>query len=132
MITTETSPAPAEGPAPTAPPSPSHRGPHLSRLRVGSEFTTQKGVVVRVQGVVVLVSQSGAESPSVIVERVVHGKSAVTTLTVGIFANHIRGASHIPGTGPRVDWTQVPRRPHGDVRGPGVLRPLLVGRGRRP
>lgn len=99
-------------------------------MRVGSEFTTRKGAVIRVQGLVVLVSQSGAESPSVIVERNVLGKSTVTTLTVGIFFNHVRGAMHKPGTGARVDWSQVPRRPHGEVRGPGVLRPLLVGRGR--
>jgi hypothetical protein len=127
---TDASSVPESSVVPPALASPSQRRSPLSRLRVGSEFTTRKGAVIRVQDVVVLVSSSGSESPSVIVERIVGAKSGVAVLTVGIFANQIRSATHKPGTGPRVDWAQVPRRPHGEIPGPGVLRPLVIGRAR--
>jgi len=101
----------------------------LSRLRIGSEFTTRKGALYRVQAAVILVSASGAESPSIVAERIVTGRSTVTVLTIGMFCHQIRGAAHKPGPGPRVDWAQATRQPHDSIRGPGVLPPLVMGRG---
>ena len=108
---------------------PTLRRSPLSRLRIGSEFTTRKGGIYRIQAAVILVSASGAESPSVVAERIVTGRSTVTVLTVGMFCHQTRGAAHKPGVGARVDWAQVTRQPHDSIRGPGVLPSLVVGRG---
>ena len=83
----------------------------LPRLRIGSTLITRRGVEFRVREAIVMVAQSGGESPSVLVERICDGKHAQLFMTVGILANLTRGATHNPGAGARIDWTQAPRRP---------------------
>jgi hypothetical protein len=72
---------------------------------------TRRGIEFRVREAVVMVAESGGESPSVVVERVQDGQTTELFLTVGMFANLTRGAMHRPGSGPRINWPQVPRRP---------------------
>jgi len=83
----------------------------LPRLRIGSVMTTRRGIEFRVREAVVMVAESGGESPSVFVERVQDGQTTELFLTVGMFANMTRGAKHKPGSGPRIDWSRAPRRP---------------------
>jgi len=101
----------------------------LPRLRIGSTLTTRRGVTFRVRDAVVMVAQSGGESPSVRVERVRDGRSVDLFLTVGILANLTRGATHHPGTGRRIDWARAPRNAqvgaHRSVEG---QRPPMVTR----
>jgi hypothetical protein len=105
----------------------------IPRLRIGSTLVTRRGIQFRVQEAVVMVAQSGGESPSLTVERIRDGESAqVLFLTVGILANLTRGAIHNPGTGVRIDWAKAPRRPLiGNHRTVESLRPPMVAR-RRP
>jgi len=117
-------------------PSDSEARPFLSplpRLRIGSTLITRRGVQFRVREAVVMVAQSGGESPSLTVERIRDGESArVLFLSVGILANLTRGASHNPGTGVPIDWAKVPRRPLiGSHRTVEARRPPMVTR-RRP
>lgn len=74
-------------------------------------MTTRRGIEFWVREAVVMVAESGGESPSVLVERVQEGRTTVLFLTVGMLANLTRGAMHRPGSGPRIDWSRVPRRP---------------------
>ena len=82
----------------------------IPRLRIGSTLRTSRGVIFRVREAVVLVAQSGGESPSLTVERIRDGRSVDFFMTVGKLANLTRGAIHNPGTGLRIDWAQTPRR----------------------
>jgi len=116
-------------------PSPSGPLPYrsvLPRLRIGSELTTRKGMVFRIIEPLVLVAESGAESHSVIVDRTAGQKRAVLVLTVGMLANLTRGATHKPGAGPLIDWSEVARRRQVDVKRTGVHQPTLVRRGPTP
>lgn len=83
----------------------------IPRLRIGSTLTTRRGVIFRVRDAVVVVADTGGESPSVLVERIRDGRRADLFMTVGILANMTRGAMHHPGTGARIDWTQARRSP---------------------
>jgi hypothetical protein len=83
----------------------------IPRLRIGSTLVTQRGVLFRVREAVVMVAQSGGESPSLVVDRIRDGQSVELFMTVGILANLTRGATHSPGTGVRIDWARAPRRP---------------------
>jgi len=74
-------------------------------------LTTRRGVEFWVREAVVMVAESGGESPSLLVERVYDGQSTEMFLTVGMLANLTRGAMHKPGSGPRIHWPRVPRRP---------------------
>jgi hypothetical protein len=92
-------------------------------------MVTRRGVLFRVREAVVMVAASGGESPSLVVERIRDGQSVELFMTVGILANLTRGATHNPGTGVRVDWAQVPRRPLiGSQRTVEALRPPIVRR----
>ena len=115
--------------APDSQPRPFHSP--IPRLRIGSALTTRCGIVFRVREAVVMVAQNGGESPSLIVDRILDGRSDELLLTVGILANMTRGAIHRPGPGIRVDWAQAPRRPLADFRHPGTPMPPVVLR-RRP
>jgi hypothetical protein len=83
----------------------------IPRLRIGSTLVTRGGVQFRVREAVVMVAQSGGESPSLVVERIREGRTDLLFITVGILANLTRGATHNPGAGVRIDWAQAPRRP---------------------
>jgi len=83
----------------------------LPTLRIGSVLTTRRGIEFRVREAVVIVAESGGESPSLVVERVHEGQSTELFLTIGKLANLTRGAMHRPGSGPRINWSRVPRRP---------------------
>jgi hypothetical protein len=83
----------------------------LPRLRIGSVMTTRRGIEFWVREAVVMVAESGGESPSLLVQRIHDEQSTEMFLTVGMLANLTRGAKHKPGSGPRIDWTQVARRP---------------------
>jgi len=90
--------------------APPYRSP-LPRLRVGSALVTRRGIVFRVRQAIVLVAESGAESPSLVVIREQNGETTELLLTVGILANLTRGAAHKPGGQGPLDWASVPRRP---------------------
>lgn len=92
-----------------------YRSP-LPRLRIGSSLATRRGTVFRVREAMVLVADSGAESPSVIVERFRDGQVTEFLLTVGILANLTRGAMHRPGAGCLIDWRQALRQRQCAVR----------------
>jgi hypothetical protein len=80
-----------------------------------------------------MVARSGGESPSVVVERTRDGQTVELFLTVGILANLTRGATHKPGSGTRVDWAQVPRRPLIEAQHPGArVSGAQLSRGSRP
>lgn len=105
----------------------------IPRLRIGSTLVTRRGVRFRVREAVVMVAQSGGESPSVLVERIRGDQRVELFMTVGILANLTRGAIHNPGKGVRIDWAQAPRRPL--VEGERLLenqRPPMVSRERAP
>jgi hypothetical protein len=100
-------------------------------LRIGSIMTTRRGIEFRVREAVVMVAESGGESPSVYVERIQDGQTTELFLTVGMFANLARGAMHRPGSGPRIDWSRAPRRPLTSSGHLGLQQPprLLLRRG---
>ena len=75
-----------------------------------------------------LVAQSGAESPSVIVERFRDGQVTELLLTVGILANLTRGAMHRPGAGCLIDWGQALRQRQCAVRRLVVNPPTVARR----
>jgi hypothetical protein len=105
----------------------------IPRLRIGSTLVTRQGVQFRVREAIVMVAQSGGESPSLVVDRIRDGQSEKLFLTVGILANRTRGAIHNPGTGVRIDWAQAPRRPLTDgPRSMEAQRPPMVCRARSP
>ena len=83
----------------------------IPRLQIGSTLVTRRGVRFRVREAVVMVAQSGGESPSLVVDRIHDGQCVEKFMSVGILANLTRGAIHNPGTGVRIDWAQAPRRP---------------------
>jgi hypothetical protein len=91
----------------------------LPRLRIGSQFSTRRGITFVVREAIVMVADSGGESPSLLLERVQGGQRTEMFLTVGMLANMTRGALHKPGAGPRIHWPQVPRQ-----RGTGRLGTL--------
>lgn len=104
----------------------------LPRLRIGSTLVTRRGVIFKVHEAIVVVADSGGESLSVRVERVRDGRTVELFMTVGILANMTRGATHHPGTGARIDWSQVCRRPQVEAyrlvegqRPPMISRRLL-------
>ena len=103
----------------------------IPRLRIGSTLLTRGGVLFRVREAVVMVAQSGGESPSLVVDRIREGRADQLTITVGMLANRTRGATHNPGTGVRIDWAEAPRRPLIEAHGPGAPMPTGVPR-RRP
>jgi hypothetical protein len=83
----------------------------IPRLRIGSTFLTRGGVLFRVREAVVMVAQSGGESPSLLVERIREDRTEQIFIAVGMLANRTRGATHHPGSGVLIDWAQAPRRP---------------------
>ena len=90
----------------------------LPRLTIGSQFTTRRGITFIVREAIVMVAESGGESPSLLIERIQGGQRSEIFVTVGMLANLTRGARHKPGSAERVDWLQVPRQ-----RGSGPLGP---------
>jgi hypothetical protein len=102
----------------------------LPNLRVGSQLKTRRGVEFWVREAVVMVAQTGGESPSVLIERIHDGRKTELFLTVGMFANLTRGAMHRPGPGPRIDWLRVPRRPLTGISHLGLQQPPRLLRGR--
>jgi hypothetical protein len=66
----------------------------------------------------------------VLIERIHDGRKAELFLTVGMLANLTRGAMHRPGSGPRIDWLQVPRRPLTGISRLGLQPPPRLLRGR--
>jgi hypothetical protein len=81
----------------------------LPRLRIGSTLVTKKGVTFIVRDAVVVVASNGGESPSLVLERAYEGRSAEVFMTLGIFANMVRGSMHRPGLGVRIDWARARR-----------------------
>jgi hypothetical protein len=47
----------------------------IPRLRIGSTLLTRGGVLFRVREAVVMVAQSGGESPSLVVDRIREGRA---------------------------------------------------------
>src|SRR5258708_12618512 len=83
----------------------------LPTLKIGSVLTTRRGIEFWVREAVVMVAQSGGESPFVIIDRIHDGQKAELFLTVGMLANLTRGAMHPPGSGPPIYWMRSPRTP---------------------
>jgi hypothetical protein len=100
----------------------------IPRLRIGSTLLTRGGVQFRVREAVVMVAQSGGESPSLLVERIREGRTEELFIAVGMLANRTRGATHHPGSGVLIDWAHAPRRPLIEAHGPGAPRPTGVPR----
>jgi hypothetical protein len=73
-------------------------------------LTTRGGIQFIVRDAVIMVAQTGGESPSVRVEGIRGGKSTTLLLTVGMLANLTRGAMHRRGSGAVIDWSTVSRR----------------------
>ena len=103
---------------------PAFRSP-LPRLRVGSELITRHGAVFRIREAVILVSERGALSHSVVVERVRDGRLALYLLTIGVLANLTRGATHKPSASAVIDWERTPRRPMAHLRGTNAMHSSL-------
>jgi hypothetical protein len=95
-------------------PNPDLRRPFgvpLPNLKFGSLLRTRRGVEFWVRDAVVLVAESGGESPCLHVERIHEGQRKEMFLTIGMLANLTRGAMHKPGSGKLIHWTEIPRRP---------------------
>ena len=82
----------------------------LPSLRLGSVLVSRGGVHYSVQGALVLIGERGGESMAVLVERRRELKVESFYVTLGMLANMARGAVHMRGPGPRIDWASVPRR----------------------
>jgi hypothetical protein len=91
----------------------------ITRLRIGSELITSKSGVFRVREAFVLVAENGGESHSMVVGRVRDDQVAKLLITVGMFANMIRGATHRREQGCSLTGRRFPAVDIADVR-PGT------------
>jgi hypothetical protein len=87
----------------------------LPKLRIGSILRTLHGIEFHIRDVVVLVASNGGESHCVTIDRICDGEKSELLMTVGKLSNLTRGAAHKLGPGPRIDWSQAPRKPLADI-----------------
>ena len=81
----------------------------ISRLKIGSTLVSKKGVTFKVREAVVMVGHNGGESPSLVVDRIEERSSVELFMTLGVFANMVRGSIHRPGAGEPIDWAKAKR-----------------------